>query len=73
MPLLLKTCPGLLKHHKAAKQAFNVGPSSAYQRITDDGPLLVLFVSSVPSSMKTKKNVVRLVPPLAHLSRSAHG
>ena len=36
----------------------------------DDGPLLVLFGSSFLSS---KKNVVRVGPPLAKLSGSAHG
>ena len=38
-----------------------------------DGPLLVLFVSSFPSSKKKeRKNVVRVGPPLANVSGSAH-
>ena len=36
----------------------------------DDGPLLVLFGSSIPSS--TKKNSVRVGPTLTKLSGSAH-
>ena len=48
-----------LKNHQATRPAFNVGPSSARKRraITmaflgraDDGPLIVVFESSFPSS-----------------------
>ena len=55
------TGPEPLKNHKATKPAFNVGPSSARQRDAismafrsraDDGPLLVLFESSLLSSKK---------------------
>ena len=69
---LSNTGPDPLKNYKAAKPAFNVGPSSARQRNAikrraDDGPLIVVFGSSLPSS--TKKNG----PPLTKLSGSAPG
>ena len=36
--------PDPLKHHKATKQAFNLGPSSfAFRWRADHGPLLVVF------------------------------
>ena len=38
-----------LKNHKATKPAFNVGQSSA-----DDGPFIVVFGSSIPSSTKKR-------------------
>ena len=50
-----------LKNHKVTKPAFNVGPSSACQRNSisvafrsraDDGPLLVVFGSPLPSLTK---------------------
>ena len=56
---LSNTGPDLLKIHKVTKPTFNVGPSSARHRNAikmafrwraDDGPLLVLFGSSLPSS-----------------------
>ena len=77
--LLRNTGPDPLKNHKATKPAFNVGPTSASQRNpielvfcwqADDGPLIVLFGSFLPSS--TKKKVVKVGPPLAKLSGSAH-
>ena len=40
-----------LKNHNATKPAFNVGPPSARQR-AENGPLLVVFTSSLPSSTK---------------------
>ena len=55
---LSNTGPDPLKNHKATKPSFNVGPSLACQRNAiqmafrwqaDDGPLLVLFGSSLPS------------------------
>ena len=58
-----KTGPDPLKNHKTTKPTFNVGPSSACQRNAikmafrwraDDGPLLVLFGSSLSLH---KKNV----------------
>ena len=59
--------------------AFNVGPSSARQRNAvsmafswraDDGPIKAVFGSSIPQL--TKKNVIRVGPPLTKLSGSAH-
>ena len=35
-------------------------------------PLIVVFGSSLPSSKKKKKNVVKVGPPLTKLSGSAH-
>ena len=58
---LSNTSPDPLKNHKATKPAANVGPSSARHRNailmvfrwwTNDGLLLVVFVSSLPSSFK---------------------
>ena len=55
------TGPDPLKNHKATKPAFNVGPSSACQGNAiemafrwwaDDGQLIVVFGSSLPSSTK---------------------
>ena len=42
----------------------------AFCRRVDDGPLIVVFGSSFQSS--TKKNVVKVGPPLRKLSGSAH-
>ena len=59
--------------------AFNVWPPSARQRNAiqmafrwraDDGPFIVVFGSFLPSL--TKKNVVKVGPPLAKRSGSAH-
>ena len=49
---LSNTCPDPLKNHKDTEPSFNVGTSSAHQRKwrADDGPLLVLFGSSLSSS-----------------------
>ena len=61
LEFLCNTGPDPLKNHKATKPEFNVGPSSARQRNAilmafrwgaDDGPLLVVFGSSLPSSKK---------------------
>ena len=60
--------PDLLNNHKAAKPKINIRPSSNTWR-ADDGPLLVLFRSSLPSY----KNVVRVGPHLTKLSGAAHG
>ena len=63
------TCPNPLENHKATKPAFNVGTSSTRQLNASlmafrwrgyDGPLLVVFGSSLRSSTKTK--VVRVGP-----------
>ena len=60
-----------LKNHEATKPAFNVGPDHRY---ANDGPLIVVFVPSLPSS--TKKNQtkipVKFGPPLTKLSGSSH-
>ena len=65
------TGPGPLKHRKATKPAFNVGPSSARQRNVmafrwraDDVPLIVVLGSSLPSSTKKTTNVVSKLDPL---------
>ena len=47
---LSNTVPDPMKNHKATKPAFNVGPAKR----ADDGPLIVVFGSSLPLS--TKKN-----------------
>ena len=51
-----------LKNHKATKPAFNVEPSStrqqnAFRWQADEGPLLVQFGSSFPSSKKKIKKI----------------
>ena len=55
-----------LENHKVTNPAFNVGPSSAYQR---KGIKMVLD----PLSRLPLKKVVRVGPPLTKLSGSAHG
>ena len=64
---------------KATKPAFNIGSSSARQRNAiqmafrwwaDDSLLIVVFGSYLHSS--TKKNVVKVGPPLTKLFGSAH-
>ena len=61
---LSNTGPDPLKNHKDTKLAFNVGQSSAHQRNAiqiafcwraDDGPFIMIFGSSIPSSTKTNK------------------
>ena len=58
--------PDPLKHYEAIEPAFNVGPSSARKRNAiliafrwraDDGPLIVVFRSSHPSSTKKRKKI----------------
>ena len=57
---LRNTGPDPLKYHKATKPAFNVGQSSApasetplkFRWQADDGPFIVVFGSSIPSSTK---------------------
>ena len=70
---------GSPRNHKATKPAFNIGPAPAHQRNAikmafhwraDDGPLIVVFGSSLPSS-PNKKNQ-SWTPPLTKLSGSAH-
>ena len=60
---LTNTSPDPLKNHIATKPAANVGPSStrhrnailmAFRWWANDGPLLVVFGSSLPSSLKKK-------------------
>ena len=62
-----------LENHKATKPVFNVWPSLAHQRNTismafrwraDDGPLKVVFGSSLPSSTKIKPVQPVRVDPL---------
>ena len=78
---LSKSGPDPLKNYQATDPAFNVGSSSARQRNAilmvfcwwaDDGPLIVVLRSSHHSSIKRKTNVVKIRPPLAKISRSAH-
>ena len=80
---------GSLENKKTFKPAFNVGPSSARQQKrhlngvspfkclfcwrADDGPLIVVFGSSLPSSNQKKKKKVKVGPLLTKLSGSAHG
>ena len=67
--------PDPLKNYEATEPAFNVGPSSARQRNAvliafgwraDDDPLIVVFGSSHPHQLKTKRC------PLPKYSGSAH-
>ena len=66
--------------YKATKPAFNVGPSSIQQRTAitmafrwraDDGPFIVIFGSSIPSS--TKFLFIEFGPILLKLSGPAQG
>ena len=63
-----------LKNHKTTEPAFHVGPSSARQRNmafpwrADDGPLIVVFHSSLLHVIK----VVSVGPSPTKLSGSAH-
>ena len=63
--------PDPLKNHNAPEPAFNVGPSSVCQRNNhlrgislraDDGPLIVVFGSSHPSSTTLKKEHLSWAP-----------
>ena len=56
----------MLGHHRPASET----PLNGVSLAINDGPLLVLFGSSFPSSKK--KYVVRVGPPLAKLSGSGH-
>ena len=78
---LSNTDPDPLKNHKATKPTFNIGLSSTRQRNAiqmafrwrdDDGPLKVVFGSTLPSITKKTKNV-KVGPPLTKLPGSAHG
>ena len=60
---LSNTSPDPLKNQKATMPAFNVGPSSArsqnaikmaFRGRADDGPLIVLFCSTIPISLHGK-------------------
>ena len=62
---LSKTGPDSMKNHKLPSQH-----SMLIRRWVVDGPILVVFGYSLPSS--AKKNVVGIGPPLAKLSGSAH-
>ena len=70
---------GSPENHKATKPAFNIGPTPAHQRNAikmafhwraDDGPLIVVIGSSLPSSPNKKSQ--SWTPPLTKLSGSAH-
>ena len=52
LPLMNHKNIGFLRY---TGPVFNVGPSSARQRNADDGPLIVVFGSSLPYSTKKKK------------------
>ena len=58
-----------LENHKATKPTFN-GSETAFRWWTDDGPLLVLYGSSVLSSPHQFKNSSRVGPPLTKHSGS---
>ena len=64
---LSKTGPDPPKKYKATKPAF-----MAVRWRADDGPLIVVFKSSFPSSTKHTKNVVNFGSPQLKLSWSAH-
>ena len=70
---LINTGLDPMENHKGTETTFNIGPPSARQRNAikmafrwwaDDGPLLVVFGSTLPAS--TKKSF-RVYPPLAKL------
>ena len=71
-----------LLNHKATKPAFNVRPPLANQGkaiymafpwLADDGPHIVVFGSSLPTSTKkNKKKSVKDGPPLKKLYRSVN-
>ena len=74
-----------LKNHKFTKPTFNVVPSSTRQRNAilmafrwraNDGPLIMVFGSSHPSSTKKRKNKIKRCqswPPLPKFSGSVQG
>ena len=74
--------PDPLKYHKATKTTFNVGPSSALQRNAilmafrwhaADGPLIVVFGSSLPHQLFKNVKVGPSPPPLmTKLTGSEH-
>ena len=71
------TGPDPLKNHKATKPTFNVGPSSvslAFLWRANDGLLLGVFESSLPSSTKnnSKKPLAVSWTPSDKISGSAH-
>ena len=57
---LSNTGPEPQKKHKATKPTFNIGPSSA-RWWADNGPLLVVFESFLPS-LNEKKKLLELNP-----------
>ena len=63
---LSNTGPDPLKNYKATKPAFNFGPTSArqFRWRADDGPLILVFGSFLPSSTKKthKKTLSRMDP-----------
>ena len=64
--------PSPLKNHKNIGCLSNIGPDPlAFCWRADEGPLIVVFGSSLPSS-NNKKNVVEVGPPLTKLPVSAH-
>ena len=76
---IYNTGPDPLKIHKAINPAFNVGhhwhaSEMAFRWRANDGPLIVVFGSSHHQLKEkhTKKNNVKVRPPLTKLSGSAH-
>ena len=60
-------------HHRHTSEA----PFNGVSLAADDGPLIVVFGSSLPTSTKKKKkkkkkNIVKVGPPLTKHSGSAH-
>ena len=69
--------PPPLKNHKNIGFSSNTGHLVAFRWWADDGPLILVLGSSLPTSTKkttTKKQtiVVKVGPPLTNLSGSAH-
>ena len=66
-----KTGPDPPKNHKATYHSMLNHHRAASETQFNDGPLMVVIGSPLPSS--TKKNVVRVGPPLTKLSGFVHG
>ena len=57
-------------HWNASETPFKI--EMAFRWRANDGPLIAVFGSYIPSSTK-KKNVIKFAPPLTKLSGSTHG